>query len=101
MTGIRRLLAVLCRHFAPRSKNQVLDTESQPILSIQEFSSKDSHTSQRLVANRKVCLETTLWLRRTIPTSALRWRKAWVSGESKERSQPKVRKIAPEIGALS
>ena len=53
MARIRCLLAVLCRHFAPQSKNQVLDTESQPILSIQESSAKDLHTSQKLVGNCK------------------------------------------------
>lgn len=36
MGAFRSLLAVSCRHFAPRSKNQALNTESQPILSIQK-----------------------------------------------------------------
>jgi hypothetical protein len=53
MAGFRRMFAVPCRHFAPRSKNQVLDTESQPILLIQELSVEDLQKSQRLVGNRK------------------------------------------------
>ena len=53
MGCIRSLLAVPCRHFAPRSTNQVLDTESQPIHLIQELSVEDLQKSQRLVGNRK------------------------------------------------